>query len=80
MGKLILKIGLSVALSMILFTGLSLDILDANTVQKLQTSNTSNFETVVNCRFGQCKAIAKSTGNRCKHCVSNSGDSYCYQH
>ncbi|AFM04119.1 hypothetical protein Fleli_1711 [Bernardetia litoralis DSM 6794] len=32
------------------------------------------------CKYGQCKATAASTGNRCKHCVSNSGDSYCYQH
>jgi hypothetical protein len=32
------------------------------------------------CTYGQCKGIAKSTGVRCKHCVSNSGDSFCYQH
>lgn len=32
------------------------------------------------CKYGQCQATAKSTGNQCKHCVSNSGDYYCYQH
>lgn len=32
------------------------------------------------CKFGQCKGTAKSTGRRCKHCVSKSGDKYCYQH
>jgi len=32
------------------------------------------------CRFSQCKATAKSTGQQCKHCVSKAGDSYCYQH
>lgn len=34
----------------------------------------------VGCYYGQCYATAKSTGNRCKHCVSNEGDSYCWQH
>ena len=32
------------------------------------------------CRFSQCTATAKSTGQRCKHCVSNSGDTRCWQH
>ena len=32
------------------------------------------------CKYGQCRATAKSTGNQCKHCVSSSADSYCYQH
>jgi hypothetical protein len=32
------------------------------------------------CRFSQCTATAKSTGQRCKHCVSNAGDSKCWQH
>lgn len=36
--------------------------------------------TAVACNYGQCRATAKSTGNQCKHCVSKSGDSYCYQH
>ena len=34
----------------------------------------------VTCRLDQCHAIAKSTGRRCKHCVSNTGDLYCWQH
>lgn len=32
------------------------------------------------CKYGQCQAIAKSTGKQCKHCVSNPGDAYCFQH
>lgn len=32
------------------------------------------------CKYRQCNATAKSTGNRCKHCVSNSDDYQCYQH
>ena len=34
----------------------------------------------VECKYAQCKATAKSTGNRCKHCVSESVDKYCWQH
>lgn len=34
----------------------------------------------VDCNYSQCQATAKSTGNQCKHCVSNDGDSYCWQH
>ena len=32
------------------------------------------------CTYGQCYATAQSTGNRCKRCVSNQGDFYCWQH
>ena len=32
------------------------------------------------CRYDQCHAIAKSTERRCKHCVSQKGDLYCWQH
>lgn len=35
---------------------------------------------VVACKHGQCQATAKSTKKRCKHCVSQSGDKYCWQH
>ena len=47
-----------------------------------QSSNSQfNVESAIqNCRYGQCYATAKSTGNRCKHCVSNEGDLYCWQH
>ncbi len=38
-------------------------------------------ETVsMTCKYDQCRATAKSTGQRCRHCVSNYGDSYCWQH
>jgi hypothetical protein len=39
-----------------------------------------NLVEVSDCRYGQCSATAKSTGARCKHCVSKSGDLYCWQH
>jgi hypothetical protein len=35
---------------------------------------------MVNCQYGQCQAIAKSTGEQCKHCVSHPGDLYCWEH
>ena len=34
----------------------------------------------LDCTYGQCQAIAKSTEKQCQHCVSNSGDLYCWQH
>lgn len=34
----------------------------------------------VECKIRQCNAVAKSTGKRCKHCVSKSKDKQCYQH
>ncbi len=34
----------------------------------------------VECKWAQCSATAKSTGKRCKHCVSEKGDTYCWQH
>jgi hypothetical protein len=40
----------------------------------------TTIEECLDCRYDQCHGIAKSTGQRCKHCVSNSGDNYCYQH
>ena len=30
--------------------------------------------------YGQCQAIAKSTGKQCKRGASAPGDKYCYQH
>lgn len=41
---------------------------------------TETTVTNCNCRIEQCHATAKSTGKRCKHCVSNSGDKFCWQH
>jgi hypothetical protein len=39
-----------------------------------------NLTYLTNCKFGQCQATAKSTGKQCKHCVSKSGDKFCFQH
>ena len=45
-------------------------------------SHSSNIDFVENveCKIRQCNATAKSTGKRCKHCVSNDSDYQCYQH
>lgn len=32
------------------------------------------------CKYSQCQATSKNTGKQCKHCVSNDGDLYCWQH
>lgn len=46
-----------------------------------QESNVDKTKTeIAACKHGQCTAIAKSTEKRCKHCVSNEGDLYCWQH
>lgn len=51
---------------------------------KIDNSNTpTNYTKEIiklDCKYGQCQATAKSTGKQCKHCVSNSGDKFCYQH
>jgi hypothetical protein len=44
------------------------------------TPKAHKVENKVACNYGQCQATAKSTGNQCKHCVSKSGDRYCFQH
>lgn len=44
------------------------------------TPKTNKVENKAACNYGQCQATAKSTGNQCKHCVSKSGDRYCFQH
>jgi len=49
-------------------------------VQKPATAQQSNKMESADCRYGQCQAIAKSTGRQCQHCVSNAGDRYCWQH
>ena len=43
-------------------------------------NNNNNNNNSVNCYYGQCSATAASTGQRCRHCVSNEGDWYCWQH
>ena len=53
------------------FAGLTLT---SSTLGKITSSSE------LTCQYGQCQAIAKSTGEQCKHCVSNAGDNYCWQH
>lgn len=47
---------------------------------KVSKTSISINKITVECRFNQCQATAKSTGRQCLHCVSNSGDKFCYQH
>ncbi len=54
----------------------SLTLVSFSTDSNIET----NFETQYTCQYGQCQAIAKSTGRQCRHCVSNPGDLYCWQH
>ena len=58
---------------------LSLVFVLGSFVNYTSTSSSNTFETY-DCKYGQCLATAKSTGKRCKHCVSNRGDKYCWQH
>ena len=44
--------------------------------QNIKEDSVENVE----CKIRQCNATAKSTGKRCKHCVSNDSDYQCYQH
>ncbi|MDB9954922.1 hypothetical protein OAD49_05125 [Flavobacteriaceae bacterium] len=52
------------------------DIQDIQDIQEIQNERIENVE----CKYRQCNATAKSTGKRCKHCVSKSRDYQCYQH
>jgi hypothetical protein len=67
MKSFILGLGI---LSLLSFTGI-----DNKKLEVQQTTFNS-----VECKYSQCKAIDKSTEKQCKHCVSNDGDSFCYQH
>lgn len=58
---------------------LAISLLSFSTVNLESNINKTKTETVA-CKYGQCSAIAKSTQKRCKHCVSNEGDLYCWQH
>lgn len=62
-----------------LLFGLSLAIGVTLTSFTVVSNETSRIEEV-DCHYGQCQAIAKSTGMQCRHCVSNEGDWYCWQH
>ena len=69
MKKIILGLGLGI----LMLSGLS-------TASALTSTGVSeNFESEA-CRHGQCGGTAKSTGNRCRNCVSNAGDFYCGWH
>jgi len=67
---------LSVAIIMGIVYSISNSNSNLSSIAQLTSLNSENVE----CQYAQCQATAKSTGNRCKHCVSNSGDTYCYQH
>jgi hypothetical protein len=67
MKSFILGLGI---LSLLSFTSLD------NKQLKIEQTTFSSIE----CKYSQCQAIAKSTEKQCKHCVSNDGDSYCYQY
>jgi|TARA_R110000751_G_scaffold301415_5_gene413826 hypothetical protein len=69
--KIFLGVSLFVAL------GISYSFIIPESVELI--SNQSTIEKV-ECTYGQCHAKAKSTGKRCKHCVSNKGDKNCWQH
>ena len=55
-----------------------------NKAQYKTNRSTTNNENInwskINCTYGHCEAIAKSTGERCNHCVSKRGDKFCWQH
>lgn len=62
------------------FLTLSLLSYSPSSIAKSIHKSSIKKSSFVDCRYGQCQATAKSTGNQCKHCVSNSGDSFCFQH
>lgn len=49
-------------------------------ISNIGNENPSSNLIIDGCHYGQCQATAASTGKQCKHCVSNPGDSYCWQH
>lgn len=64
-----------------LFIGCGLALSLVLSSYSLTSSTPAEAETsAIKCHHGQCQATAKSTGNQCKHCVSNEGDLYCWQH
>jgi hypothetical protein len=73
MKKHLLKLGIALTLAVVGISTTSFGEKQFNQIA-------SPTEEVLDCHYGQCKATAKSTGNRCRHCVSNEGDSYCWQH
>jgi hypothetical protein len=72
MKKHLLKLGIALTLMIV---GIS-----TTSFEKPASQSTSQNQEMLKCHYGQCKATAKSTGKQCRHCVSNEGDSYCWQH
>lgn len=64
-----------------LFFILLLSLLTMSFLPVLESQDTLeiNIENI-ECKYRQCNATAKSTGNRCKHCVSSNDDYQCWQH
>ena len=60
--------------------GLSVVLVAEASITQEFSENVRNTVESIECKYGQCNAIAESTGQRCKHCVSNQGDLYCWQH
>jgi hypothetical protein len=73
MKKTRIKIGIVLLLSVIGLTTTSFTAFS-------HSNEDTSIESTQGCHYGQCQAIAKSTGQQCRHCVSNSGDHYCWQH
>ena len=71
MKKIILILSFFVALSI----SYSFSSIESSTLILEKVNNEDSV-----CKYAQCSATAKSTRNRCKHCVSNEGDVYCWQH
>jgi hypothetical protein len=55
-------------------------LLSFSSIKETDVNNVESHTETVECKIRQCNAIAKSTGKRCKHCVSNSEDKQCWQH
>ena len=64
---------------LLVFTFLTLTIFSFDSF-KSKIVDTCVASEELECRFRQCHATAKSTGKRCKHCVSKEYDYYCWQH
>jgi len=73
MKKQVSKIILSLFVVGLLTTSTSFFVPEVSAQEQVQNND-------YRCRYDQCHATAKSTGRRCRHCVSNSGDYYCWQH
>lgn len=64
-------------LLVVLLLGTTFTVTEA---RNTSTNSVSVKNNLIECRYGQCQATAKSTKKQCRHCVSNDGDKFCYQH